>query len=167
MKLNDGCSSQFKCIRAFAALACRPVKTTRIYTETCHGKSKSDGVGGVVKCYASRSVSKKFLKTVMHNAKEFHQFCHDRLQVLDAFDSPKPMLNRIFHFISTDDVEEYRLSFPDHSYKYIKRTLKIHQVVTSPSDHSSIFFREFCCVCPGCFSGNSSSCNRKNNSKMW
>ena len=163
VEYNDGCSSQFKCIRAFAALACRPIKTTRIYTETSHGKSKSDGVGGVVKCYASRSVCSE--KTVMRDAKEFHQFCHDRLQVLDAFDSPKPMLNRIFHFISIDDVEEYRSSFPDHGYKYIKGTLKIHQVVTSPSDHSSILYREFCCVCPSCFSGDSSSCNRKNQFK--
>ena len=107
-------------LNASVLLRLSPVKTTRVYTETSQGKSKSDGVGRVVKCYASRSVCSE--KTVMRNAKEFHQFCHDRLQVLDAFESPKPMLNRIFHFISTDDVEEYRLSFPDHGYKYIKGT---------------------------------------------
>ena len=44
IEYNDGCASQFKCIRAFSSLARRPVKTTRIFCETSHGKSKSDGL---------------------------------------------------------------------------------------------------------------------------
>ena len=55
IEYNDGCASQFKCIRAFSALARRPIKTT-VFCETSHSKSKSDGLGGVVKLYASRAV---------------------------------------------------------------------------------------------------------------
>ena len=51
IEYNDGCASQFKCIRAFSSLARRSVKTTRIFCETSHGKSKSDGLGGVVKSF--------------------------------------------------------------------------------------------------------------------
>ena len=63
---------QFKCIHAFAALACRDVKPTRIFCETSHGKSKSDGLGGIVKSYASGSVCSE--KTIIRDAKELYQF---------------------------------------------------------------------------------------------
>ena len=49
IEYNDGCSSQFKCIKAFSSLARR--NTTRIFCETSHGKSKSDGLGGVIKSF--------------------------------------------------------------------------------------------------------------------
>ena len=54
---DDGCASQLKCIRAFSALAWRNIKTTRIFCKTSHGRSKSDGLGGIARCYASHSVS--------------------------------------------------------------------------------------------------------------
>ena len=158
IEYNDGCASQFKCVRAFAALSSRPVRTTRIFTETSHGKSKSDGLGGVVKCYAFRSVCSE--KTYIRNAEELYQFCCNRLQVRDAFDSPKPMLNRIFVFFSADDVKGYRSSFPDTTFKSIPGTLKIHQVVTSPGDQSSISVRELSCACSSCLSGDYVSCKR-------
>lgn len=44
IEYNDGCASQFKCIRAFSTLARRNVKTTRVFCETSHGKSKSDSM---------------------------------------------------------------------------------------------------------------------------
>ena len=40
IEYNDGCASQFKCICALSALAHRSMKTTRIFCETSHGKSK-------------------------------------------------------------------------------------------------------------------------------
>ena len=56
IEYNDGCSSQFKCIKAFSSLARRNIKTTRIFCETSHGKSKSDGLGGVIKSFVYHDV---------------------------------------------------------------------------------------------------------------
>ena len=42
---------QFKCVRTVAVLACCNTRTTQIFCGTSH--SKSDGVAGVEKCYAS------------------------------------------------------------------------------------------------------------------
>ena len=94
IEYNDGCASQFKCIRAFSNLARRPVKTTRIFCETSHGKSKSDGLGGVLKSYASRSVCGE--QTVIRNAKELFDFLNETLVVKNDIESQKPMLNRLF-----------------------------------------------------------------------
>ena len=47
---------QFKYIRAFTSLARRRVKTSHSFTETSHGKSKSDDLGGVAKSFASCAV---------------------------------------------------------------------------------------------------------------
>ena len=159
VEYNDGCASQFKCIRAFAALARRDIKTTRIFCETSHGKSKSDGLGGVVKCYASRCVCSE--KRIIRNAKELHEFFEERLVVKNALESPKPMLNRLFFYISSEEVEEYRSSFPDKGFKYIPGTLKIHQVVTTPGDTTLINHRNISCTCISCLNGEFMLCNRK------
>ena len=52
IEYNDGCTLQFKRIHAFSSLTRRKTKTTRVFCETSHGKSKSDGLGGVIKSYA-------------------------------------------------------------------------------------------------------------------
>ena len=159
VEYNDGCSSQFKCIRAFSALARRTIRTTRIFCETSHGKSKSDGFGGVIKCYASRSVCSE--KRVIRDGKELYEFFQERLLVRDAVDSPKPMLNRLFHYISTEEMDDYRSTFPANTFKYIPGTLKIHEVVTSPGDETHIRFRNISCACVNCLSGNYATCKRK------
>ena len=87
-EFNDGCASQF------SALTRRKVKTFRIFTETSHGRSESDGLGGVVKCYASRSECDK--KTAICNAFKLFQFYEENLNVGDAFEGEKPILNRLF-----------------------------------------------------------------------
>ena len=56
IELNDGCAQQFKSIKAISQLSRRPYYLSRLYFETSHGKSKSDGLGGVVKSFVSRSV---------------------------------------------------------------------------------------------------------------
>ena len=122
VEYNDGCSSQFKCIRAFSALARRTIRTTQTFCETSHGKSKSDGLGGVIKCYASRSVCSE--KLVIRDGKELYEFFQERLLVRDAFDSPKPMLNRLFHYISTEEMDDYQSTFPANTFKYIPVRLK-------------------------------------------
>ena len=57
IEYNYGCASQFKCIIAFVSFARCPRKTTCVFTDTSHGKSKSDRLGGVVKYYASHHSS--------------------------------------------------------------------------------------------------------------
>ena len=153
VEYNDGCSSQFKCIRAR-----RNIRTTRIFCEN-HGKSKSDGLGGVIKCYVSRSVCSE--KSVIQDGKELYKFFQERLLVRDAFDSPKLMLNRLFHYISTEEMDDYWSTFPANTFQYIPGTLKIHEVVTSPGDETHIRFRNILCACVNCLSGNYATCKRK------
>ena len=79
MEFNDGCASQFKCIQAIHCFFWRNMWFICVYFETSHGKNKSDGLGGVVKGYASREVGSK--NVLMHNAKELHEFCKGKLEV--------------------------------------------------------------------------------------
>ena len=52
---NDGCACQYQHVPAIQR---RNISSIRVYFETNHGKSKSDdGLGGVVKGYASREVA--------------------------------------------------------------------------------------------------------------
>ena len=90
-------------------------------------------------------------KTIIRDVKELFQFFEEHLVVRDAFGSNTPMLNRLFHYISPDDIEDYRSSFPEDSYKYIDGTLKIHQVINTPGDNSHILFRNTSFACNNCF----------------
>ena len=105
IEFNDGCASQFKCITAFSNFANRSIPTTRVYFETSHGKSKSDGLGGVVKSFASRNVSAQ--EVVIRNAKELFDYCEENLTVIDNVEN-KPMLNRCFFYIPDTQLDEYR-----------------------------------------------------------
>ena len=157
IEYNDGCGSQFKCIRAFVSLARRPIKTSRIFTETRHGKSKSDGLGGVVKSYASRAVCGE--RRVIRNAEELSNFFKETLVVKSAVDSMRPMLNRLFFFLSASDMEIYRDAFPTEKYGYIHGTLSIHQVVTTPGNHDGkIQYRKSSCGCSFCLGGSYKDC---------
>ena len=49
------------------------MRCIHVYFETGHDKSKSDGLGGVVKGYSSREVALKNI--LIHNAKELYEFC--------------------------------------------------------------------------------------------
>ena len=56
-------------------------------------------------------------KTIIRNGKELFQFYEENLVVRDAFESNKSMLNRLFFYVSSDDIEEFRSSFPENGYK--------------------------------------------------
>lgn len=156
IEYNDGCGSQFKCIRAFSSLARRNIKTTRIFCETSHGKSKSDGLGGVVKSFASRAVCGE--RKIMRNAEELFEFLNETLTVNSAFESHKPMLNRKFFYVSSTDMNDYRKNFPSVKYHYIPGTLSIHQVTTTPGDEKSIVYRRGSCGCSNCLASNFKAC---------
>ena len=85
VEYKDGCASQFKCIRAFSSLARHSIKTTRIFCETSHGKSKSDGLAGFVKSYATRAVCGK--QNYIPNANELFDFLNGILDVEDAYEA--------------------------------------------------------------------------------
>ena len=149
IEYNDGCGSQFKCIHAFSSLAKRNVKTTRIFCETSHGKSKSDGLGGVVKSFASRAVCGE--RRIIRNAKELSEFWDQTLTVISAVDSHKPMLNRRFFYISSAEMDDYRQCFLSTKFHYIPGTLSIHEVTTIPGDEKSILYPTGSCGCSNCF----------------
>ena len=94
IEYNDGCASQFKCICAFRSLARQEIRITQVFCETSHGQSKSGGLGGVVKSYASHAVCGE--RKVIWDAKELVNFFNENLVVQHAYESNKPMLNRIF-----------------------------------------------------------------------
>ena len=68
IELNDGCAQQFKSIKAISQLSRQPYYLSQLNFETSHGKSKSDGLGVVVKSFVSRSVNNEGI--VVRNAME-------------------------------------------------------------------------------------------------
>ena len=54
IEISDGCAQQFKSINAISAVSKRPYTICRLYFGTSHWKSKSDGLGGVVKSFVSQ-----------------------------------------------------------------------------------------------------------------
>ena len=56
IEFNDGCTSQFKSIKAFWLFAKRGRHTDWVYFELSHGKGPSNGLGGVIKSLASTLV---------------------------------------------------------------------------------------------------------------
>ena len=94
IEFNDGCGMQFKCIRAFTSLARRDVKSSCIFTKTSHRKSKSDGLGGAFKSFASRAVCGE--RRVIIIAEELMAFFKEALVVKSAVEIHRPML-KSFH----------------------------------------------------------------------
>jgi len=154
IEYNDGCASQFKCIRAFSSLARIPVKTTRIFCDTSHGKSKYDGLGGVVKSFATCAVCGE--RRIIRNAEELTNFFNETLVVKSAIESNHPMLNRMFFLITSEEMDNYRATFPSLKHKFIPGT--IHQVVTMPGNEETILYRKGCCGCSPCLHSNYREC---------
>ena len=156
IEYNDGCASQFKCISAFSGLTRRRIKTTRVFCETSYSKSKSDGLGGVIKSYASRAVCGE--PEVIRDAKELFDFFNVNLAVKAAYETSKPMLNRVFFYVSLEEISEYSSTFPPHKYVYIPGTLGVHQIVTTPGNNKSIQYRNILCACTPCLRGDYRKC---------
>ena len=68
------------------------------------------------------------------------------------------MLNRVFFYVSLEEINEYRSTFPSHKYVYIPGTLGIHQVATSPGNSRSIQYRNTSCACTPCLRGDYRKC---------
>ena len=148
---NDGYPFQIKYMWAFSSLARRPVKITHIFCETSHGKSKSIRLGGVVKAFATSAVCGE--RRIIRNAKELTDFFNEMLVVKSAIESHQPMLNWLFLYISSEEMEDYRRSFPSLKYNFIPDTLSIYQVLTLPGKEEIIPYRKGSCGCCPCLNG--------------
>ena len=62
----------------------KKIKTTEVFCETSHGKSKSDGLGGVIKSNTSCAVCGEW--EVIRGAKEIFDFFNGNLVVKAAYE---------------------------------------------------------------------------------
>ena len=118
IEFTDGCGSQFKSIKSFKMLTEHSIPTTRIYFETSYGKSKSDGLGGVVKSYCSAAVNSGDAN--IRDASELFDFCNKDLTVTERSDQEGIMKNRVFSNISISEIEKYRNDHPLKIYCHVK-----------------------------------------------
>ena len=126
IEFTDGCGHQFKSKKAGILFVMRPIKGVRIYFETAHGKSKSDGAGGVTKSQASSAVASG--KVVIRNCEELFDFCREVLTVVERSVDEGPMNNRTFFKIEAEEIEQYRADHALKKYYPLPQTLKIHQI---------------------------------------
>ena len=145
IELNDGCAQQFKSIKSISQLSHQPYYLSRLYFETSHGNSKSDGLGGVVKSFVSRSINSE--GTIVRNAMEFYQFCTENL----TFRNHDGVVNnRCFILVKPEDLENSREQVAKCPYKMIPGTQKLHQIENRHSMSSGIYVRNYLCTCLPC-----------------
>ena len=95
---------------------CKSINSNNSYLDTSHGKLKSDGLSGVVKCFSTRYVSAKGV--VNRNTKDIYDYFLENLTVVEN-NEDKSMLSQIIFFISGNKLEEYRSKISENQ---IKRT---------------------------------------------
>ena len=145
IELNDGCAQQFKSIKAISLLSRWSYYLSWLYFETSHGKSKSDGLGGVVKSFVSRSVNSE--GTIVRNAMEFYQFCTGNLTFWNC---DGVVNNCCFILFKPEDLENSWEQVAKCPYKTIPRTQKLHQIENRHSVSSGICVRNYLCTCLPC-----------------
>jgi hypothetical protein len=150
IEMNDGCASQYKCITAFRNLSLRKIQTLRIYFETAHGKSKSDGLGGTVKSFVARDIAAK--RVVIRTPQELLAYCQEHLRKFNSQDGK--LLNREFMLLEEEEVSRMReMLSKKATYQTIKGTRNIHMVSNKVSCGAGIYAREFACLCSNCIKG--------------
>ena len=73
IEFNDGCAFQYKSKTAIYHLVQREKLTIHVYFKKSHGKSKSDGLGSVVKSCVLREVAANEL--IIRNGQDMYEFC--------------------------------------------------------------------------------------------
>ena len=97
----------------------------------------------MVKAFASCAVCRE--QGVIRDAKELTDFFNKTQEVNLATETNRPMLNRLFFYISLKDMEDYRSVFPSLKYDYISGTSSIHEIVTIPGNMEAILYRKASC----------------------
>ena len=113
-------------------------RSFRVFFETAHGKSKSDGLGGVVKSYMLAAVVADDAK--IRNCQEMLDFCVKELAQVDRDVEFGPMENRHFYKITIEEVKKYRKDHPIKKCYHLPQTLKIHQVSNKTRDPKQLQF---------------------------
>ena len=155
---SDGCSSQFKSKIPFQYVAdsaehfAYPIE--RSYFGSKHGKSQCDALGGFIKKKALLHVLSR--SGLLQSAKDLFDFAVEHLsKELDC----DTHLSRNFFYLSNivrpDDMDPNPL----------KGTLKVHQVRSSGAN--TVSFRELCCFCSECLSGQYVSCRNQSYTGVW
>ena len=152
IEYNDGCGTQFKCIRAFTSLARRRVKTSRIFTEKSHSKSKSDSLGRAVKSFASRAVCAE--RRVIRNAEELTAFSSRKLSSQVCSRKLPSYVKQIVLFCLFQRNGDIQECVSSEKYVYIRGTLSIHQVVNIAGNHGQINYINASCGCSFCLVGS-------------
>ena len=140
IEFNDGCASQYKSKTALHKIAMRNMLTIRVFFETLHGKSKSDGLGGVIKSYVSREVAAN--EVIIRNGKEMFDLCVSKLTVHDN-DNEK-MLSRHFVWISAEEVDAFKSNLQSSDVRKVNGIRKLHQIVTKKRMSCWNFYKRFC-----------------------
>ena len=156
IEITDGCGAQFKSIKAFKLFPERKIDSTRVFFETAHGKSKSDGLGGVVKSYCSSAVAAG--DATIRNCDEVVKFCEQNVTVAERSLDEGVMQNRIFFNVTPDALLQFREANPVKDLHSIPGTLKIHQITNKVNCTKGIYHQEFSCCCQACMEGNHGSC---------
>jgi hypothetical protein len=125
IEFNDGCSSQYKSIRAFWLFAKRNIKTDRIYFERSHGKGPSDGVGRVTKAVCAAAVSGS--KILIRDAQEMFRYLEDNHTIEDRPYEEGHISCRKYFFISKEEISQYRSSLGVMPFSTLKGTRKLPQ----------------------------------------
>ena len=139
----------------------RSKQTIWIFFETSHGKSKSDGLGGVVKWYVSKDVAAKGV--IIRNGNELFDYCDSNLAVENQ---NSKMMQRKFFYISVKDMNDFRESFPRENCGKVAGIRKIHQVLTNPGS-AGIYLHQFACMCKDCMNNNIETCNYSNENPVF
>ena len=106
--------------------------------------SKSDELGGVVKGFATCEVN--VMEVIIHNAPELFEFLLEKLTIKDSPDDKKALLNRVFCFIPSCEIDDYCRQLPVLKYKSVKGTRSIHQVFNDTSNEKGLYYCQFACV---------------------
>ena len=116
-----------------------------MYFETGHGKSKSDGLGGVVKSFFSRSVNSE--DTIVRNYMEFYQFCNENR----TFRNRDVVVNNSCLILAKpEDLENSRKQVAKCPYETIPGTQKLHQIENRHSMSSGKYAKNYLCTCLPC-----------------
>ena len=122
--------------------------TIRIFFETSPEMSKSEELGRVVKGFATCEVN--VMEVIIHNAPELFEFLLEKLTIKDSPDDKKALLNRVFCFIPSCEIDDYCRQLPVLKYKSVKGTRSIHQVFNDTSNEKGLYHHQFACICENC-----------------
>ena len=153
---NDDCSSQYKSTFALYNLMKRPKQTIRVFFKISHGKSKSNGLGEVVKSHVSLDIAAK--EVIIRNRKKLFYYCEKTLAIMED-EMNGNMMNRVFMYISAMEMKECWGEFYEKC-KQILGIRKFHQVLTKPGRQGTYLCR-IACMCSNCICGNVKSCGKK------